>query len=399
MTGILIKGGRVVDPASRLDSLRDLRLRGGTIVEIGEHLAPVSDEEIIDAAGAIVAPGFIDMHVHLREPGFPQKETIATGTEAAVRGGFTAVACMPNTDPALDAPEVLRGLMQDVERHARCRVYPIGAITRGRRGVQPCDFAVLVSAGAVAFSDDGDTVADAAVLRQAALDARDLKSPLIEHCDPEEKIVARDLEIAAQTGKQWHIAHVSMADALDSIRRARARGVHVTCEATPHHLTFTDALLQQIGPPATVCPPLRAQADVDALRRAVRDGTIDAFASDHAPHTRAEKLGQDGPAAPGFSGLEIAVGAYAAALPDLALLRFVELLSTNPARILRVSGGTLAVGAPADVTIFAQRTWTVDPATFASKGRCTPFAGRRLPRSVIATIVNGTVRFRAPQAA
>jgi dihydroorotase len=395
MTGLVIKGGRIVDPAAGLDAFCDLRLRDGTIGEIGERLEPAANEEVITLDGAVVAPGFVDMHVHLREPGFPEKETIATGTEAAVRGGFTAVACMPNTNPTLDDPTAIADLMEMVERHARCRVYPIGAITRGRKGREPCDYTALAHAGAVAFSDDGDTVEDAGVLREAALLAHDLRAPFIAHCEPEPAIVARDLRIAHESKKSWHLAHLTTAEALDQIRSARARQTRVTCEVTPHHLTFTRTLFAELGAAATVNPPLRTIEDVEALRCGVRDGTIDAFASDHAPHTQRQKAD----AAPGFSGLEIAVGAYAAALPDLPLARFVELLSTNPARIIGVRGGTLAVGQPADVTIFADRAWTVDPASFASKGKCTPFAGRRLPRRVLATIVGGRVRYRAPESA
>jgi dihydroorotase len=395
MSGLLIKGGRIVDPATSLDSLRDLRLRAGAIAEIGEHLEATRDDELLDAGGAIVAPGFIDMHVHLREPGFPEKETIATGTEAAARGGFVAVACMPNTNPPLDDPAVLGWLMEEVARHARCRVHPIAAITRGRKGTQLCDFAALTEAGAVGFSDDGDTVENGELLREAAILARNLRGPFIAHCEPEAAIVARDLLIAEETGKAWHVAHVSTGDALEQIQEARARGARVTCEVTPHHITFTKTLFSEFGVAATVNPPLRTEHDVQALRRAVRDGTIDAFASDHAPHTHREKRPDAQRAAPGFSGLEVAVGAYAAALPDLPLARFVQLLSTNPARIIGIRGGTLAIGEPGDVTIFADRTWTVDPALFASKGKYTPFAGRRLPRRVLATIVGGVVRYRA----
>jgi dihydroorotase len=398
MTSLLIRGGRIVDPATGLDSVRDLRIRDGKIAEIGARLDGAG-EEAIDARYAIVAPGFIDMHVHLREPGFPEKETIATGTEAAIRGGFTAVACMPNTSPALDDPAAIADLLQRVARDARCRVYPVGAITRGRKGRHLCDFAALARAGAVAFSDDGDTVEEATVMREAAQRAGDLRQPFIAHAVPEEAIVERDLAIAAETQKTWHVAHVSTAATLALLRAARRRGVRVTCEVTPHHLTFTSALVADLGAAATVNPPLGTDDDVAALRRGVYDGTIDAFASDHAPHTVEDKRGEGKPAAPGFSGLEIAVGASAAALPDLPVTRFVALLSTNPARILGLRGGTLALGEPADVTIFEDRTWTVDPSTFASKGKCTPFAGRTLPRRVRATIVGGVVRYRAPDCA
>ncbi len=394
MTALLIKNGRIVDPANALDAVRDLRARDGTIVEIGEHLVAGADEATVDAAGTVVAPGFVDMHVHLREPGLAHKERIETGTEAALRGGFTSVACMPNTEPALDDPAIVRSLLDEIERRARCRVFPIAAITRGRRGAQPCDFAPLVGAGAVAFSDDGDTVADAGVLREAARRASALPQPFISHCEPEDAIVARDLSIAGETGKSWHIAHVTTRAALDSIRAARARGIRTTCEVTPHHLNCTSASARELGPAARVNPPLRDDADVAALRAGVRDGTIDAFASDHAPHTEGEKRAAQG-AAPGFSGLEVAVGAYAAALSDLPLTRFVELLATNPARILGLCAGTLSVGAPADVTIFADRPWVVDPSRFASLGKCTPFAGATLPRKVLATIVGGELRYRA----
>jgi dihydroorotase len=399
MKPLLIRGGRVVDPAAALDSLRDLRLRDGRVAEIGEHLEPGDGEEILDAANAVVAPGFIDVHVHLREPGYPEKETIATGTTAAVRGGFTALACMPNTNPALDEGSVIRALLEIVAREGRCRVYPIAAITRARAGVELVDFLSLEKGGAVAFSDDGDTVADAALMREAALVTRDLRAPIVAHCVPEVPIVVRDLHIAEETGKRWHIAHLSTAAALDLVRAAKSRGVAVTCEVTPHHLTFTSALFEDAGAAAKVNPPLAGPADVEALRRAVRDGTIDVFASDHAPHTAREKYGDSEQAAPGFSGLEVAVGGYAAALPDLPLARFVEMLATNPARIFALSGGTLAIGAPADVTIFGDRPWLVDPAAFASKGKCTPFAGRILPRQVLATIVGGSVAYRAPELA
>ena len=392
MTGLIVANGRVVDPAALLDTLCDLRFRDGRIAEIGTALRPDGGERVIDARGCVVAPGFIDMHVHLREPGFLAKETIATGTEAAVRGGFTAVACMPNTLPALDDPKVLRDLEVSAARDGRCRVYPIAAITRERKGTELCDYAALVQAGAVAFSDDGDTVRDGRLMRQAAELTRTLRAPMIAHSEPEDGIVARDLEIAAETKKAWHVAHVSTRVALDLIRAARIAGTTVTCEATPHHLTFTQEIAAELGPAARVNPPLRTADDVAALREAVYDGTIDAFASDHAPHTESEK--RDG-LAPGFSGLEVAVGAYAAALPELQLPRFIELLSTNPARILDLPGGTLAVGAPADVTIFADREWTVDATTFASKGKCTPFAGRLLPRRVVATIVGGELRYGA----
>jgi dihydroorotase len=418
---VLLKGGRLVDPAQGLNALRDLRITGGVVSEIGERLEPHDGEEVFDAGNAIVAPGFIDMHVHLREPGFPEKETIATGTEAAVRGGFTAVACMPNTKPALDDPAVLATLEALIQNGAYCRVYPVGAITRARAGIDICDLAGLARAGAVAFSDDGNTVMNAKVLRDAALLAVDLEGVFISHCEDEhlkgnavmtegtvsrllgvrgspsiaeDSIVARDLMIATETQKAWHIAHLSTHGALEQLQYARERGARATCEVTPHHLLLTDQAVREFGAGAKVNPPLRLDDDARALRDAVRDGTVDAFATDHAPHTAAEKSGDLEHAAVGFTGLEIAIGAYAAALPDLALLRFVELLSTNPAAILGVPGGTLALGSPGDVTVFAERDWIVEPLRFASKGKSTPFAGRTFKRQAIATIVGGELRFQ-----
>ena len=398
---MIVRGGRLIDPSRGFDGLQDLRISGGIVTEIGEHLDREANEADIDATGCFVAPGFVDMHVHLREPGNPEKETIATGTEAAVRGGFTTVACMPNTVPALDTPDALDALAAIVKRDARCRVYPIGAITRGRAGHEPCDFPALAHAGAVAFSDDGNTVMNADVLRESAVRARDVGGPFISHClderlngpAAEDTIVVRDLEIAGQTGKAWHVAHLSTRGAVEAVRSARAAGTSATCEVTPHHLFFTDAETHRLGAAANVNPPLRMQEDVAALREAVRDGTIDAFASDHAPHTARDKAGDIRTAAPGFTGLELAVGAYAAAIDGLPLLRFVELLSTSPARILGIPAGTLTLGSMADVTIFADRPWRVDVRLFASKGRTTPFDGMTLPRRVVATVVGGELRY------
>lgn len=415
---MLIRGGRLVDPSQPLDALRDLRIDNGVVVEIGNHLVPRDGEDVIDATNAVVAPGFIDMHVHLREPGYPEKETIATGTLAAARGGFTAVACMPNTNPALDATDVLDDLARRLASDAVVRVYPIGAITAGRKGERHVDFASLARAGAVAFSDDGNTVMNARVLRDAALAALEIPGVFISHAEDEhikgnavmnegavsralgvagspavaeDIIVARDLLIGAETGKAWHIAHVSTRGALEALLHARAHGGRATAEVTPHHLLLTDETVRERGAEGKVNPPLRTDEDARVLRDAVREGSIEVFATDHAPHTATEKSGDLQHAAVGFTGLEVAVGAYARALPDLPMLRFVELLSTNPARILGVPGGTLAPGSPADITIFADRPWLVDPSSFASKGKATPFTGWELPRRAIATIVGGRI--------
>jgi len=390
-------------------------LRDGVIAEIGEHLE-AADAEVLDASGAIVAPGFVDMHVHLREPGQTHKETIATGSAAAVAGGFTSVACMPNTEPALDSPALIAEVLRLAAVVGLARVYPIAAITRGRAGKELAPYWRLRDAGAVAFSDDGFTVENARVLRQAALYAQDVPGVFISHCEDgdlkgdavmnegarsfelglagspglaEDVVVARDILIGGDTKKPFHIAHLSTAMSAELVRFGRAQGITVTCEVTPHHLLLGDDRFGAFRADAKVNPPLRLQRDIAALRAAVRDGTIDAFATDHAPHTREEKAQLLGDAPVGFSGLEIAVGAYAAALPDLPLGRFVELLSTNPARILGIAGGTLALGAPADVTVFAERSWRVDAATFESLGKNTPFDGATFPRRAIATIVGG----------
>ncbi|HEV3157365.1 MAG TPA: dihydroorotase [Candidatus Baltobacteraceae bacterium] len=417
---LLITGGRVVDPTQRLDARRDLRIRNGVVVEIGEHLAH-EGEEVVDATEAIVAPGFIDMHVHLREPGQTHKETIATGAAAAVIGGFTAVACMPNTEPALDTPELICETLRRSDAAGLARVYPIGAITRARAGKELAPYWLMSDAGAVAFSDDGSTVADPRVLRQAALYARDIPGVFISHClddalhagaamneglrsfemgvpgSPglaETIIVARDALIAGETRKAFHLAHLSVGLSVELVRFARAQGYPVTCEVTPHHLLLDESAFHDYHADAKVNPPLRTSDDAGALRSAVRDGTIDVFATDHAPHGCDEKARLLSEAPVGLSGLEVAIGAYAEALPDLPLSRLVELCSRNPARILGVAGGTLACGSVADVTIFADRPWTVDSSRFQSLGKNTPLDGRRLPRRAIATIVGGSLVMR-----
>ncbi len=419
---VLIRGGRLIDPANDVDALLDLRIANGIVVEIGEHLAPAGEgEEIVEAENAIVAPGFIDMHVHLREPGQTHKETIASGVAAAVAGGYTAVACMPNTEPALDSPAMISEVVGLAARARVARVYPIGAITRGRAGKELAPYWRLHDAGAVAFSDDGACVENARVLRQAALYARDVPGVFISHCeDPqlkgdalmnegeasfrlgivgspalaEDVQVARDLLIAGDTRKRFHIAHVSSRMSVELMRFARAQGITATCEVTPHHLGLHDDGFDRFRADSKVNPPLRGESDAAALRAAVRDGTIDVFATDHAPHTREEKAQLLSGAPVGFSGLEVALGAYQAALPDLPLRRFVELLATNPARILGVPGGALPLGAPGDVTVFAERPWRVSAQAFYSLGKNTPYDGRMLERRAIATIVGGRVVMR-----
>ncbi len=415
---MIIRGGRLIDPTQNIDGLFDLRITAATVAEIAANLRAVDAEEEFDATGCYVAPGFIDMHVHLREPGEPEKETIASGCAAAVAGGFTAVACMPNTKPPLDAPGAIHDVVCLARAARLARVYPVGTITKSRLGKELVDYEALYRAGAVAFSDDGSTVMNAALLRDAALAARDVPACFISHCEDEhlkgnaivhhgkiaqelalpaasglaeDVIVARDVLLAEDTRKSWHIAHLSTRRALELLRWSRSRGGEATCEVTPHHLLLHDEAVAELGAHAKVNPPLRDEDDARALRDASRDGTVDVFATDHAPHTAADKNAGMVQAAPGFSGLETALGVYARALPDLPIRRFVELLSVNPARILGVNGGTLKIGSPADVTIFADRTWTIDPQHLYSKGKSTPFAGWAVPRKAIATIVNGHI--------
>ncbi len=417
MRSLLIRGGRVVDPSQGLDAVRDVLVRDGRLAQIAEHIE-AGDAITIDASNAFVAPGFIDMHVHLREPGQTQKESIASGSAAAVAGGFTAVACMPNTEPALDSPALIAEVLRLANVAHLARVYPIGAITRGRNGQELAPYWRLRDAGAVAFSDDGSPVANPRVLRQAALYARDVPGAFISHCEDaqlkgegvmnegaqsmhlglagspglaEDVQVARDVLIAGDTGKLFHIAHLSTAMSVELIKFGRARGIALSCEVTPHHLQLHDDCFASFRADGKVNPPLRVEQDAAALREAVRDGTIDAFASDHAPHTLEDKAQLLSEAAVGFSGLEIAIGAYAKAIPDLPAARFVELLSCNPARILGVGGGSLRPGSPADITIFADREWRVSAASFYSRGRNTPFDGAVLPRRALVTVVAGEI--------
>jgi len=419
-----LRGGRVVDPSQALDAVCDILVRDGIVIAIGEHLDLADgsfDGEIFDAENCVVAPGFVDMHVHLREPGATHKETILTGSAAAVTGGFTAVACMPNTEPALDSPALIAEVLRLARAADLARVYPIAAITVGRAGKELAPFWRLHDAGAVAFSDDGFSVRNPRVLRQAALYARDVPGVFISHCEDDELkgdavmnesarsfelglagspglaedvYVARDVLIGGDTKKAFHIAHLSTAMSAELVRFGRSQNIAVTCEVTPHHLLLGDDGFERFRGDFKVNPPLRAQSDIAALRAAVRDGTVDAFATDHAPHTREEKAQLLAVAPVGFSGLETAVGAYAEALPDLPLDRFVALLSTNPARILGIPGGTLRVGSVADVTVFAERPWRVDSSAFHSLGKNTPFEGRTFGRRAVATIVSGRIVMR-----
>jgi dihydroorotase len=419
---ILITGARVIDPSQDHDGIADVLLADGAIAGMGRGLGRPDGAEVIDAAGLVVAPGFVDLHVHLREPGREDAETIATGARAAVAGGFTSVCAMPNTDPVCDNQAAVGFVRKQAEAAGLARVYPIGAVSLGQKGEQLTEFGEMVGAGAVAVSDDGKPVATAHLMRTALDYARTFGIPVIDHCEDrslaegaamhegltsarmgikgmprtaEDLIVARDILLAELTGGHVHLAHMSTAGSARLIREAKARGVNVTAEVTPHHLTLTDVCCEGYNTNAKMNPPLREQADVDAMREALADGTIDCIATDHAPHPYDAKEAEFDYAPFGVVGLETALGIAMVELVErgtLSLPALVRCLTSRPAAIAHLPGGTLKRGAPADVVIFdAAATWTVDPASFHSKSRNTPFAGRQLTGQVIRTFVGGTL--------
>ena len=427
MSRLLLKGGRVVDPASKRDGAYDVLLADGKVQEIGARI-PARGAEVVDVKGLVVCPGFIDLHTHLREPGREDKETIATGTRAAAAGGYTAVCAMPNTEPVNDQAGITRAILEKARAKGVVRVYPIGAITRGSRGEELAEYGDLKEAGCVALSDDGRPVASARVMRRALEYAQAFSLPLIDHCEEptlaekfsmnegpvstllglrgypaaaESIVVERDVQLAALTGGRVHIAHLSAAGSVDAVRRGKARGVRVTAEATPHHLLLTDRAVKEseYDTATKMNPPLRSEADRQAVLEGLRDGTIDCIATDHAPHTVDDKKVEYDQAAFGIVGLETAVALCLDRLVGgkvLELPSLVSLLSTNPARVLALPGGTLAPGSPADVTVLdLKRKQAVEPERFASKGRNTPFGGWTLTGWPVLTVVNGRVVFRA----
>jgi len=421
---ILIRNGRVIDPSQQIDEVADLAIADGRITAFGRG-APRSADEVIDAAGLIVAPGLIDMHVHLREPGFEEKETIETGTAAAAAGGFTAVACMPNTDPPLDSDAHVEFVLRQAARTASTRVYPIGALTRGRAGQELAEIGLMVRAGAVAFSDDGHGVQDAGVCLRAMQYLSMFGKLFIQHCEDrslsgrgcmhadvtatrlglpglpavaEEVMAQRDITLARLTGVRYHVAHVSTAGTVELVRRAKADGLPVSTEVCPHHLLLTDEACGGYDPNFKMNPPLRSAADVQACVAGVREATIDCLVSDHAPHSRQEKeLGfQDAPF--GIVGLETALPLFIKALIEPKAIdwpRLIHALSTRPAELLSVPGGTLKVGSPADVTLIDPAAeWTIDAERFRSKSRNTPFDGWKVRGRATMTLVDGVIRHR-----
>ena len=426
MSKRLLRGGRIVDPANGRDAVLDLLIDGGRIAAVGPQLKADESIAIIDLPpGLIVCPGLIDMHVHLREPGQEHKETVATGTAAAVAGGFAAVACMPNTSPVNDNAGVTGYILQKAAEANLARVYPIGAVSRGQNGEQLADIAELRQAGCVAITDDGRPVATALLMRRALEYTRMFDMPVIEHCEDQtlkgdgvahegfhastlglrgipgqaESIMAqRDISLAELTGGMVHIAHMSARQTLDAVRVGKARGTRVTCEVTPHHFVLTDEML---GAPVAydtnvkMNPPLRETADRDAMLQGLADGSVDVIATDHAPHHYDEKNVEFDHAPFGITGLETAVSLCFDRLIHrgvIGLPRLVELLSVNPAKILRVPGGSLSDGAPADITILApDLPVTVAVERMRSRSKNTPFNGWQLKGGVAATIIGGRV--------
>jgi dihydroorotase len=424
MSSILIKDGTIIDPSQSLEARLDLLIRDGRIAAIEEEIV-VEEVEVFDARGLIVAPGFIDLHVHLREPGFEYKETIESGARAAVAGGFTSICCMPNTKPVNDNSSVTSFIIEQGKLARFANVFPLGAITQGSKGEQLAEIGEMKKAGIVAISDDGKPVCDAGLMRRAMEYSRDFDLAVVDHCEDcsispgwamhegeysallglkglsgaaEDLHVARDIRLAEMTGARVHIAHISTARSVEIVREAKKHGLSLTCEVTPHHFTLTDAEVyrRKYDTSTKMAPPLRPQSDLEAIIEGLCDGTIDAIATDHAPHHANEKMLEFDHAPNGIVGLETAVSLSLDRLVNkglITLARMVELLSCNPARIFKLDRGTLRTGSIADVTIFdPQLQIQVDPSTFQSKSRNTPFDGWVLKGAAVATIVGGETK-------
>lgn len=420
-TPILLKNGRIIDPANAVDASSDLLIRDGLIDRIAPGIESPAGAHIIDVTGKLVVPGLIDMHVHLRDPGFPEKETVESGCRAAASGGFTAVACMPNTDPPVDSPATVEYIVKKA-RKADARVYPIACATKGMKGEELTDVDALLDAGAVGFSDDGLPIESDAVMRDLLRLSDRHRFPVCPHtevfaltrgghmhegavsrelaikgmpAEGEAAMVERDINLLRSVGGRLHILHISVRRAVDLVRRAKSEGLQVTCEATPHHVALTDEDVRVYGTQGKMSPPLRSADDRNALLEGLADGTIDALATDHAPHTVTEKI-QHFPEAPnGILGLETAVGTFFTHLVELGILSapdVIQMLTSAPARILGIPGGTLTPGAPGDVSVIdPSLVWVVDANTFRSRSRNTPFHGHTLTGSAILTILGGRV--------
>jgi dihydroorotase len=421
MSKFVLKNGRVVDPSQNIDRICDVAIEDGTIREIAENIYTTGAEQF-DASGLIVAPGFIDMHVHLREPGFEHAETVESGARAAAAGGFTSVCCMPNTQPVNDNATVTSYIVDRARRYAIVNVYPIGAITKNSAGEELASIASMKQAGIVAISDDGKPVMNARVVRRAMEFACALDIPLIEHCEDlhlsaggdmhegfestrlglrgiphssEDVMVARDILLAEVTGVRYHVAHISSHHSVEMVAFAKHRGMKVTSEATPHHFVLADADMPPYDSNYKMKPPLRERNDVQAVTKGLINGAIDAIATDHAPHAGAEKMQEFERCPFGIIGLETAIGLSLEQLyhPGFVTVpQLVKLFTKNPANILSLDRGTLHVGAPADITVFSlDNNWTYDVARSPSKSSNTPFNGRKFKGGPIATIVGGKI--------
>ena len=430
---IVIRNGTVVDPANNTHAAADVVIEDGVIQELASPgtlplLAPIAArtaEHDINAVGCIVAPGLIDLHVHFREPGYEYKETVQTGAQSAVAGGFSTVACMANTNPVNDNGRVTRYIIEKAQAAHLARVLPIGALSKGLQGEELAALDEMVEAGIVAVSDDGRPVMDAQLMRQALVACSRLHVPISVHEEDlnlsaggvmnegptaerlgrkgvpnvaEEVMIARDLVLARLTGGHVHIAHVSARGSIDLIRRAKAEGLAVTAEVAPHHFTLTEEAVEEYNTDAKMAPPLRCAADVEAMQEGLRDGTLDAIATDHAPHHRDDKALEFARAAPGVVGLETALPLTLQLVEAgvLSLSAAIQKLTWNPARIFGLPYGTLSIGAPADVVVFdPQQRWTVNPSRLHSKSKNTPFAGKELKGRVVVTLVDGRIVYDA----
>lgn len=422
--GILLKNGTVIDPVQKTETAMELLIENGIIVKTGKDICPAG-HQVIDCTGMMIAPGLVDMHVHLRDPGQTYKEDIVTGTAAAAAGGFTAVACMPNTKPALDTPELLQYVRHKAETEGTCRVYPIGAVTMGQKGETLTEFSALAQAGAIAFSDDGVPVTSATRMRDALMTAKALGKIVISHCEDgemvgnkavnegkisrqlglpgrpaiaEDLMVARDLMLAKETGGHVHIAHVSTAGSAALIRQAKQNGVSVTAETCPQYFIFTEDEILKKGTLARVNPPLRTEEDRQGILAAVLDGTLDCIVTDHAPHSQEEKAKPLPEAPSGMVGLETSLGAcitYLVKPGYLTMCQLMEKMSALPAKILGLEPVTPTAGAVADLVIFdPEEAWTVAPESFHSKARNTVFSAEVLHGRVHLTICGGKITYQ-----
>ncbi len=418
---LLLKNGRVVDPQASVDGTHDLLVEDGRVAKLGNRLTD-SSATVVDLAGLCVCPGFIDMHVHLREPGHEWKETIASGTRAAAKGGFTGVACMPNTQPPIDSRSVVEFVLAQARLHGAVPVYPIGCVSKGQEGVELAEMGDMAVAGARGFSDDGEPIASAGLMRRALEYARIFDLPVIDHCEEptlvaggvvhegevatrlglagwpgvaEDVMVQRDILLAEYTEGAVHIAHMSTGRSADLVRRAKILGIRVTCEVTPHHFALTDAAVAGYDTNAKMNPPLRSESDRTQLLAALADGTVDAIATDHAPHNSDEKCVEFSRAPFGVVGLETAVSICLDRLVYggvIGLPRLVQLLSSGPAAVLRLKKGSLREGDDADITVLdLERQVVVTPSSFASKSVNTPFGGWTLRGGPVMTIVGGRI--------